>query len=319
MESVTVSLDAAETDVLLTEPARAFGASPEEVLLTALAAALRTHAGESGTWIDLEGHGRHPLEETRSGQGWDTSRTVGWFTSIFPFRLATGADSSADRLVEMKEALRSVPRKGAGYGVLRYFARPDIEWAEPAISFNYLGQFAGSEKGGLRFAPESPGQTIDPELESPHDLDVVVLASEGRMLATFHFQPSRYSRELVERVADEFRKQAVLLAETCRAAIHPNRTPADFAIACLSLAQYRRLLDANQWSAGDVEDVYPLSTLQAGLLFESLSAPDRQAYFVQVSYLLRGKLDAGRFEKSWQYLMRRHAVLRTNFVHEGPR
>ncbi|MEA5617546.1 amino acid adenylation domain-containing protein [Cronbergia sp. UHCC 0137] len=64
----------------------------------------------------------------------------------------------------------------------------------------------------------------------------------------------------------------------------------------------------------NIEDIYPLSPLQQGMLFHSLYAPDSGAYVVQVSYELHGNLNIPAFEAAWQYLINRHSVLRTAFV-----
>jgi amino acid adenylation domain-containing protein/non-ribosomal peptide synthase protein (TIGR01720 family) len=67
----------------------------------------------------------------------------------------------------------------------------------------------------------------------------------------------------------------------------------------------------------NIEDIYPLSPLQQGLLFHALEAPGSGVYVVQVSCSLRGELDAATFERSWQRTVERHPVLRTAFVWEG--
>ncbi|MDB9374692.1 amino acid adenylation domain-containing protein [Nodularia sphaerocarpa] len=64
----------------------------------------------------------------------------------------------------------------------------------------------------------------------------------------------------------------------------------------------------------NIEDIYPLSPLQQGMLFHSLYAPDSGAYVVQVSYELHGSLNIPAFDTTWQYLINRYPVLRTAFV-----
>ena len=67
----------------------------------------------------------------------------------------------------------------------------------------------------------------------------------------------------------------------------------------------------------DVQDFYPLSPLQQGLLFHSLSEPDSRMYFNQTLVQLTGALDEGAFRKAWQAAVDHHAILRTFFVWEG--
>ena len=113
--------------------------------------------------VQLEGHGREDL-----GGGLDLSRSVGWFTSLFPLRLAPAADLGAS-IKAIKEQLRGVPDKGVGYGLLRYLAGAESAQAlaalpQPRITFNYLGQFDRQfdENALLVPATESAGQAQDP-------------------------------------------------------------------------------------------------------------------------------------------------------------
>lgn len=70
--------------------------------------------------------------------------------------------------------------------------------------------------------------------------------------------------------------------------------------------------------ADNIEDIYPLSPMQQGLLFETLSGSDSgtQHYAVQCRFEIEGPLDVQRFRESWQAVARRHPVLRSAFVHE---
>ena len=63
----------------------------------------------------------------------------------------------------------------------------------------------------------------------------------------------------------------------------------------------------------DVEDIYALSPMQHGMLFDSVTVEDSGMYLIQLEYFLRGPLDAARFEASWQATLANHAVLRTSF------
>jgi nonribosomal peptide synthetase CepB len=142
------------TEPLLTVLPAAFHGGANDVLLTALAAAVAEwRAGHSlppaPLLVDVEGHGRVPLSE-----GMDLSRTAGWFTSIHPVRLDPGPDAGAGlrtgspaagtALKVIKEQVRAVPGDGLGYGVLRYLdpiAGPVLAGLPAAqVGFNYLGR-----------------------------------------------------------------------------------------------------------------------------------------------------------------------------------
>ncbi|HEX8149207.1 MAG TPA: amino acid adenylation domain-containing protein [Pyrinomonadaceae bacterium] len=86
-----------------------------------------------------------------------------------------------------------------------------------------------------------------------------------------------------------------------------------FPLARLPEAQLRALVGDDDL----VEDIYPLSPLQEGLLFHTLYEPELSVYFEQVSCTLRGDLDRAAFEAAWQRVVDQHAILRTAFVWEG--
>ncbi|MCP5105212.1 MAG: amino acid adenylation domain-containing protein [bacterium] len=70
-------------------------------------------------------------------------------------------------------------------------------------------------------------------------------------------------------------------------------------------------------SKGNIQDVYPLTPMQEGMLFYSVYDPSSPAYFEQASYRLQGVPDIPTVEKSLNELFKRHAILRTAFVYEG--
>jgi surfactin family lipopeptide synthetase C len=69
-------------------------------------------------------------------------------------------------------------------------------------------------------------------------------------------------------------------------------------------------------SMKNVEDVYPLSPLQQGLLFHSAYQPGSGLYFVQTHYTL-GRVDAAALEQAWQRVIEIHPILRTAFLWNG--
>ncbi len=69
--------------------------------------------------------------------------------------------------------------------------------------------------------------------------------------------------------------------------------------------------------AQNIEDVYPLSPMQNGMLFHSLLEPDDELYIEQVDASLTGPLDQTAFERAWQQVIDRHPVLRTAILSEN--
>src|SRR5690606_22916775 len=153
-DHVAVTLDRASTRALLQDVPPVYRTRINDVLLTALAQTLARWSGVRTLWVNLEGHGREELFE-----GVDLSRTVGWFTTLYPVRLDLTAEAPGEALKAIKEQLRAIPQGGIGYGVLRY-RHPDpavraslAALPAPELSFNYLGQLDTLIGGDLLLGP----------------------------------------------------------------------------------------------------------------------------------------------------------------------
>jgi len=315
--TVQVSLDPAETDALLRHVPQAYRTQINDVLLTALMKSFGSWTGRDTLLLDLEGHGREELFEDI-----DVSRTVGWFTSLFPVRLELRPDlGPGAALSSIKEQLRRVPGRGLGYGLLRYL-HPDerirrrlADGTTAEVSVNYLGQFdqALPETAPVAVAPESPGPLASPRGRRAYLVDVAAGVAGGRLLVTWTFSHARHRRSTVEALAQEFREALRSLIAHCSAPEAGGCTPSDFPLARLTQTALDRLAGTGR----EIEDIYPLSHLQSGLLFHSLYAPETGAYFEQLWCIVEGALDVGAFRQAWQRVVDRHAVLRTYFVWEG--
>ncbi|MCP4661437.1 MAG: amino acid adenylation domain-containing protein, partial [bacterium] len=97
------------------------------------------------------------------------------------------------------------------------------------------------------------------------------------------------------------------------ALVEQETVTSDFPLAGLDQAG----LDALLAGAPQVEDLYPLSPLQHGMLFHALFKPESGQYFQQLSFHVEGELDAAGFRRAWQWAVDRHPILRTAFSWEG--
>src|SRR6202035_1299472 len=164
-KKVTVALDDGSTRALLQSVPAVYNTQINDVLLTALARGWKKWTGSRTLYTNLQGHGRENLFEDV-----DVSRTVGWFTSIFPVRLEFNDSGDnwepGEALKSVKEQIRGIPQRGVGYGILRYLSSDNAlkSRPEPAMVFNYLGQFDSAVAGSqlLRFAAESSGPWHSP-------------------------------------------------------------------------------------------------------------------------------------------------------------
>ncbi len=305
-----VSLDAAETQDLLQRAPAAWRTQINDMLLAALALALRAWSGRGAHRIEIEGHGR---EEQAIG-GPDVSRTVGWFTTLYPVALdIEGANGEIEALRAVKESLRAVPDKGLSYGVMRYGsdagARAALAAAEPAeLLFNYLGQFDQVVAGAshFRFADESTGAWHGAANERTHRVEVVSLVRGGRFEARFIHGSEPAEAAAVARLAADFAAALRSLVAQCTAAGAGGFTPSDFSLARID----QPALDALAARHTGMVALYPLSPMQR--LF--LSMDEGGHGFEQWLFRLDGAIDAAALRAAWQRTLDRHDVLRTAFA-----
>ncbi|MFL6120498.1 amino acid adenylation domain-containing protein, partial [Actinophytocola sp.] len=311
--TVTATLDRAETHALLRQVPDAYRTQVNDVLLAAIGRAVTEWTGHDRVLVTLEGHGREDVLP-----GTDLSRTVGWFTSEFPVTLDLPATGWDDTLKSVKETLRAVPRNGISFGALRHL-RGDTDPGTgldavpaPQICLNYLGQYSDDDGGAglLRADAGHLGQDIGPDTERGHLLDILAAVEHGRLRLEWEYSSDLHDEHTVRRLAD--RTADALREILAHCARHGGRTPSDYPLATLTQAQVDTLVGDGR----DVEDVYPLTPMQAGMLFHSL-ADGSGAYVTHTRVHLSGVDDPRLFATAWQRVVDRTPILRTAFVWRG--
>ncbi|WP_367128662.1 amino acid adenylation domain-containing protein [Saccharothrix sp. HUAS TT1] len=300
------------TAALLTTLPAAYRAGVDEVLLAALALALRLHGAAGDVSVTLEGHGReHPDA--------DLSRTVGWFTSEYPV-LVPAADLDVDRLLRAaKEAKRTTPDHGIGYGVLRHLdpaTRDELSATPPPdVLLNYLGRFAPLPGTGWRLPEGEAFAVAEPPAKALEQLLALncFVREDGEPRLAVEWTAASAALP-PGTVADLQRAWGEALAAL---AAHADRvgpdggglTPSDLPLVDLDQAA----IDAVE-RTGRVTDVLPATALQVGLSFHSLVRGDQDTdvYVVQAVTLLRGDLDPDRMRAATAELLRRHDALRVH-------
>ena len=314
-DTVSVRLDAEHTRQLLQQAPSAYRTQVNDLLLTALARVLCRWSGHASALIQLEGHGRETLFDDI-----DLTRSVGWFTSAYPLRLTPvhieEAAGQGPSIKAIKEQLRGVPHKGLGYGVLRYLADDLTKQTMAAlpsaeITFNYLGQFDQSFGSDALFHPldESAGIAHDPDAPLPNALSVDSQVYGGELVLRWTFSRERHDQNTVRELADAYLAELHSLVAHCLKDDAGGLTPSDFPLARLTQPQ----LDALPVPANVIEDVYPLTPMQEGLLLHTLLEPGTGLYYMQDRYRINSALDPERFAQAWQAVIARHEALRASF------
>ncbi|MFD7192945.1 amino acid adenylation domain-containing protein, partial [Streptomyces sp. NPDC059914] len=315
-QTVEVRLDRAETDALLHRVPSVYRTRINDVLVAALGRSLTSWTGAERLVIGLEGHGREELFDDL-----DLSRTVGWYTTHFPVALSFPDGSGwGGTIKSVKEQLHAVPGHGLGYDALRFLSPPGSPGHAlrtdplPPISFNYLGQWDGitAQDGLVRDRLPALGQDHAADEPRPYLLDVVGMVEDGTLGFTWIFSGEVFDRSTVERVAREHLVALRSLLEHCQDPSSGGATPSDFPLARLDQSAVDRIAGDGR----DVEDIYPLTPMQSGMLFHTLAEPDSGAYFEQMSFRMDGVAEPELLEKAWQHVTDHLEILRGAVVWE---
>lgn len=308
----TIRLDHATTAALITTAHHRFGTRINDLLLTALLLAVRRQYGNNILRLDLEGHGREELVP-----GTDISRTVGWFTSIFPVTLEVAGEDLGTTIKAVKETLRAIPNNGIDYGIWRFMdpeahVPPEHE-THPQIIFNYLGQFDEDNGGPLyAMAPESSGDEQHGEEILEYELEISGHIANGTLELNLRFSREQYYPETIRSLMHACKDYLEQITACCCAENIRELTPSDLTYKALTVEQ----LDALQKRYA-VADVYPLSPMQEGIFFHTLYDEHGRYYFEQLTCRVEGTLNIEAVEQAMNVIIDRYSVLRTAFVHEG--
>ena len=329
--TLAVSLPADDTSVLIGQTPTAFGAGIQDVLLAAFGVALadwrHARGGADGpVVVDVESHGRHERPGT------ELSRTVGWFTGMYPVRLdpgqldrrqvgAAGLDLAA-AVAALADTARAVPGDGLGYGILRYLnestADQLAERPEPQVAFNYLGRLT-TTTGTTPWTPV-PATAADAmdgaedRLPLAHPIELNAVTEDGpdgpRLLAHWTWAPALVDEPEVRALADAW--------FTALRAVASCVDDPDVRAALAARAAERSTPDAEAtplraYPELDRAGGVPLSFSQEDILHQPVGRNDPH-HNVITATVLRGRLDEPVLRRSLDDLVRRHEALRTRIV-----
>ncbi|MGZ9933865.1 amino acid adenylation domain-containing protein [Streptomyces sp. NC-S4] len=334
-----LELPADQTAALLTAVPAAFHGEINDVLLGALALAAADWRGRRAPdrarplLIELEGHGREQITDEV-----DLSRTVGWFTTVFPVRLDLGdvdreearasGPALATAVKRVKEQLRAVPDRGIGYGLLRHLnprtARLLAAAPAPSLGFNYLGRFRVDGTAGpwtLAGGSSVISTGFHPDTPLRHPLSVTPVTEDHadgpRLVADWLWADELLGEAEVRELAESWFAALRALVTHLDLPGAGGRTPSDLPLVALGQEEIDEIEHAGNAPEGTtVTDVLPLTAMQRGMLFQAeFDQRTTDLYTLQVAADLIGPVDADALERALATLLDRHPGLGGTFHH----
>jgi amino acid adenylation domain-containing protein/non-ribosomal peptide synthase protein (TIGR01720 family) len=319
-------LDPDVTSNFLTNCHAAYKTEPVELLLASLIQSWsRVFIDRPVPAIFNEGHGREPWSSEL-----DISRTVGWFTALSPI-LVPPSEDPADTVRRVKDFKRQIPGNGRPYFAQRCLTDEGREkykthWPME-ILFNYLGQYQQLERTDALLQPldtmageyRAAGGTSDFGHITPRWglFEISAIVFKGHLKLAFTFNRHMRHQGLIQDWVSECRTTLTAMIQELSVR-DPTPTLSDFPMLSLTEERFRSMLDSLRGmgiTASDIDDAYPCSNMQEGLLLSQNK--DAGFYAAATLHELRvcnGQLTYDIVVAAWRKVVQRHPALKTIFI-----
>ncbi|MFA0963358.1 amino acid adenylation domain-containing protein [Roseivirga sp. BDSF3-8] len=281
------------------------GTDLQDILIAALNMAIQQNVGNGEVSLMMESHGRDAIKHL------DLSRTVGWFTAIYPVLLPEVKDQDLLLyLIDIKERLRRFQRAGSNYGIAKYLSGRSMT-EDPQMCFNYLGQFDSGEKeqgSSITLSTEARGKERAAEQDRLFSIDFTAALVDKKLQFSIKYNKNQYSAEVINALVEAWKTNLLEFGENLTKVEKTFLTPSDFRTVGLSMSS---LISFQQ--KYKLENVYGLSPLQQSFFFHHIRFPKTSAYFEQMRYRLKGDICPETFHKTVKALSDRHPVMRSLF------
>ncbi|KAE8406480.1 hypothetical protein BDV37DRAFT_280762 [Aspergillus pseudonomiae] len=326
VEEVRFTIDENTTSLLLGAANTALRTEPIDILLGAIQQSFnQTFTDRAVPAIFSEGHGREPWDNSI-----DLSETVGWFTTFYPVHRRMRKDESVkDTIKRTKDVRRSFTDNGFSYFTCRHYSaegrKAFNDHRAMEICFNYLGQTQQLERSDalLKKEPLRADEEIQNISEGMGRLavfDISAAISFGQLGVSFFFNRDTDRQEQIRDWVKRCEK-AIQYAAQDLVASSVEHTLSDFPLMKISypaLSNFTNtVLPALGISPDNVEDLYPCSPIQEGILLSQTRQPgtyEVRQLFEVVPRSDVGAVDLPRLLKAWQQTVDRHSILRTVFI-----
>lgn len=310
-ETVDINIDKSLTNRILSSASESTALEINDLLLCALSRSYLSISKEDSLSVLLEGHGRQPIHEPLY-----TDRTIGWFTATYPVIFRNIGKDIATDLANVKQTLHSIPNKGVGYGQLFGMDINPI----PLVTFNYLGEFTdtGSDNGDFIIDETLPtGSTSAPENYCGSDITINSLVQpSGQFCMTMRYNSSLLTREqavsLVNGTKDELASIVGIVEKS-----PVIQTPSDVGETEWTLDEYNKIVKDFASRGETIKRIYPLTSMQQGMLLKGLMEPDSVAYRIVSAMEIDTVLSKERLTRVAERLAQKYETLRTAIIYRG--
>jgi len=302
-QHINISLSKEDTLNFIQKSHNSYNTQANDLLITALLLAVGSYKGTYDLLLELEGHGRE-------GE-LDLSRTLGWFTSMYPAYLKLSDPTNLSRCIkEIKEQLRAIPEKGIGYGIC--ISQNKLSPIKGDLIFNYLGQWDTGKEAHkyFNFGYNSKGHEIDIHNTKPHALIIESGVQDSVLSFTFTYS-NEYNKDTIVKIANVYKANLQVLINHCINISNYGHTPSDFELVKISQEDIDSLFNQR-----NIQDLYPIVPIQSGLLFQYQLNPNSDAYFVQGIFEIDSIPNVQHFKDAWQTILERYECLRSSFAYK---
>lgn len=239
--SCTIAVQMGEdlTKCLLTKANSSYNTEPKDLLITSLLRTIKVFTGSEDIIIELEGHGRDDIFE-----GIDISRTVGWFTSLYPFYIKLKKENLSDQIKEVKEEIRKIPNKGIGFGILNYMSKALKGNDQKYIRFNFLGDFtSGHDNSTVNLLKDQLGSDYDKRNRLTCIIDINCFIVGGKLNVLLTYSKNKFSDNTMERYINSYINDLKTIIDHCCDKELVEFTPSDFDTVDITLEELDSLFN----------------------------------------------------------------------------
>lgn len=278
----------------------------QSVILRSLGDGLAEVFGKGAYRIHLEGHGRNALSDI------DHSRTIGWFTSIYPVVLSCKNErSKAEDYVELGYTLSNLPNDGLSYGILNHAGELKHQNVVSWIEFNYLGDLVNDTIKFSNFNQSEISHGFEASRKLMHmaDFSIIAYHKKDKLFIEFNYNTESLDKRIMESLAQKTVDSIIFFT------IEFEKNNQQFLLSRPATTKgiAYDVIKRLETELGESEDILVLSPLQSGIYFHALAEEDDRAYFWQYAYQINNSIDIGCFRLAFIELLKRHQVLRTVF------